>query len=248
MQREVDFYGEVRSAIKKHSGEELDIKPYEADMRHLLNSYVQADPAEDMGALDSLSLLELIVQTGIHDAIARRLNDSGKLSKKSIAEGIINNIRRTIIRDQLTDPRFYAEMSQLLEDLIQQSRSDATTYEALLKQAEELVRRMAKKDSVAGVPSILHGKPESIVLYNNLLNIFTPGAFGIREESSQEQEQRAALAIKIDRAMREQAPAGWKGDEAREKQVLNVLFPIMSRDRQATQAIFEIIKKQSGYG
>ena len=38
--------------------------------------------------------------------------------------------------------------------------------------------------------------------------------------------------------MREKAPAGWKGDDTREKQVLNALFPIMSRDRQATQAIF----------
>jgi type I restriction enzyme R subunit len=34
----------IRAAIKKHSGEELDIKPFEADMRRLLNTYVQADP------------------------------------------------------------------------------------------------------------------------------------------------------------------------------------------------------------
>ena len=27
LQKEVEFYGEIRSAIKKHSGEELDIKP-----------------------------------------------------------------------------------------------------------------------------------------------------------------------------------------------------------------------------
>ena len=33
-------------AIKKHSGEELDIKPYEADMRHLISAYIQADPAD----------------------------------------------------------------------------------------------------------------------------------------------------------------------------------------------------------
>lgn len=45
----------------------------------------------------------------------------------------------------------------------------------------------------------------------------------------------------------EKAPAGWKGDDTREKQVLNALFPIMSRDRQATQAIFEIIKNQPSY-
>jgi type I restriction enzyme R subunit len=29
--------------------------------------------------------------------------------------------------------------------------------------------------------------------------------------------------------------------------VLNALFPLMSRDRAATQAIFEIIKHQDGY-
>ena len=51
----------------------------------------------------------------------------------------------------------------------------------------------------------------------------------------------------FERNAREQAPAGWKGDDTREKQVLNALFPIMSRDRQATQAIFEIIKQQPGY-
>ena len=39
----------------------------------------------------------------------------------------------------------------------------------------------------------------------------------------------------------------WKGDEIREKQVLNALYPIMSRDRQATQAIFDIVKNQPGY-
>ena len=58
---------------------------------------------------------------------------------------------------------------------------------------------------------------------------------------------RVELALEIDRAMREHAPAGWKRDEAREKQVLNALFPIMSRDREATLAIFEIIKHQPGY-
>ena len=58
---------------------------------------------------------------------------------------------------------------------------------------------------------------------------------------------RFAVTAMIDLAMREKAPAGWKGDDTREKQVLNALFPIMSRDRQATQAIFEIIKNQPRY-
>jgi type I restriction enzyme R subunit len=169
LQQEVAFYGEIRAAMKKHSGEELDIKPFEADMRRLLNTYVQADPAVSLGNLGSLSLTELIIETGIHDAIARKLNAKGKLSSNAIAEGIINNVRQTIIRDQLTDPRFYAEMSQLLEDLIQQSRADTLAYEAFLVQAEDLVRRLANRDRVAGVPASIYGNREAIVIYNNLL-------------------------------------------------------------------------------
>jgi type I restriction enzyme R subunit len=244
LQREVDFYSETRTAIKKHAGEELDIKPFEADMRHLLNTYVQADPAVGIGDLNSMTLIELVVETGIHDAIAQKLNANGKLSTNAIAEGIINNVRKTIIRDQLTDPRFYAEMSKLLDDLIQQSRVDATEYEEFLKKAEELVKRMAKKDSVAGVPAALRGHPEIIVIYNNL-----PTIPATTFQCPTDYGAKATLATEIDVAMRERAPAGWKSDTEGPKgiQVLNALFPIMSRDREATQAIFEIIKNQPGY-
>src|SRR5205814_4155861 len=145
LQKEVEFYGEIRSAIKKHSGEELDIKPFEADMRHLINTYIQADPAAQLGNLSSLSLTELIVETGIHDAVARKLNAKGNLSKNAIAEGIINNVRKTIIRDQLTDPRFYEQMSKLLDDLIKQSREDAAAYEQSLRKAEALAKRLAAR-------------------------------------------------------------------------------------------------------
>jgi type I restriction enzyme R subunit len=241
LQNEVKFYSETRAAIKKHSGEELDIKPYEADMRHLLNTYVQADPAADLGNLSSMSLTEMIIETGIHDAIARKLNEKGKLSRNAIAEGIINNVRKTIIRNHLTDPKFYAEMSKLLHDLIQQSRADTAAYEAFLERAEDLVKRMAQKDT-GGHPTMLNGNPEAIALFNNLADI--PAT---TFQCPADKDEKAKLALEIDLAMREHAPAGWKGDDTREKQVLNAIFPIMSRDREATQAIFEIIKNQPGY-
>lgn len=242
LQKEVEYFSDIRAAIKRHSGEELDIKPYEADMRHLINTYIQADPATDLGDLASLSLTDLIIKTGIHDAIARKLNEKGKLSKNAVAEGIINNVRKTIIRDQLTDPKFYAEMSKLLNDLIKQNRNDAAAYEQFLKDAEALVRRLGAKQPTAGVPAVLHGKPEAIRLFNNLASI--PAT---TFQCPTDDNQKAELAMQLDGAMRERAPAGWKGDDTREKQVLNAIFPIMSRDRTATQAIFEIIKNQGGY-
>ncbi len=250
LQKEVAFYSEISSAIKKHSGEELDIKPYEADMRHLINTYIQADPAAELGDLGEMSLTELIIETGIHDAIARKLNAKGKLSKNAIAEGIINNVRKTIIRDQLTDPRFYEQMSKLLDDLIKQSWADTEAYEEFLRKAEELVHRWAGKQPDEGVPAALRGKREAIVIYNNLPPILAAArdrATSVAEPHVDYGDAFVKLALEIDRVMHEQAPAGWKGDQARETQVLNALFPLLNRDREATLAIFEIIKNQSGY-
>ena len=241
IREETEWHAEVRAAIKHHSGEELDIKPYEAEMRHLINTYIQADHAVVLGNLNGLSLTEQIVETGIHDAIAKKLNQKGKLSKNAIAEGIINNVRKTIIRDRLTDPKFYEQMSKLLDDLIKQSREDAADYEAFLKNAESLVQQMAKKNT-GSHPASLNNHAGAIVLFNNLASI--PAA---TFQCPADEAAKAALALQLDLAMRERAPAGWKGDETREKQVLNALFPIMGRDRTATQAIFEIIKNQPGY-
>jgi type I restriction enzyme R subunit len=238
----VKFYTDIRGAIKKHSGEELDVKPYEADMRHLINTYIQADPANELNELGERSLTELIIETGIHDAIARKLNAQGTLSKNAIAEGIINNVRKTIIREQLADPKFYDQMSKLLDDLIRQSRADAAAYEEFLRKAEALVKQLAAKQPQDGVPAILHDHPAATAIYNNLDTV--PGTVFHCPCSD---EDRAALALVIDSAVRERAPAGWRGDQAREARVLNVLFPILDRDREATMAVFEIIKNQSTY-
>lgn len=250
IRKEVHFYGEIRSAIKKHSGEELDIKPYEADMRELLNMYVRAEPVTGLGTLSQMSLTETIIQTGIHDAIARKLNEKGKLSRNAIAEGIINNVRKTIIREQLTDPRFYEQMSKLLDDLIRQSRKNAADYEKFLAKAEALVKRLAAKQPDDGIPVALHGRREAIVIYNNLPQILAAGfstAKAVSEPRPEDEDERLRLALRIDRVMREQAPAGWKGDQAREAQVLNALFPLLERNREATLALFELVKNQPGY-
>ena len=218
-------------------------------MRNLLNTYVQADPAADIGTLNSLSLTELIVKTGIHDAIARKLNEKGKLLKNAIAEGIINNVRKTIIRDQLTDPRFYAQMSKLLEDLVRQSRCDAAAYEEFLRKVEALAKRLAGHESHDSVPAALHGNREAGVIYNNLPSILEKE---LPEDVAQEPGAAGApdlvdLSLKIDRAMREEVPAGWKGDEAKERMVQNVLYRLLGRNSDATLALFELVKNQPGY-
>jgi type I restriction enzyme, R subunit len=242
LKAEVQQHAELRSSIKRYAQEELDIKPYEADMRQLLDMYVQAEPATVLGATGTRTLIEMIVDTGVHDVIAREINARGTLSKRAVAETIINNVRKVIIRDQLTDPRFYERMSALLDDLIAQSIQDAAEYEQFLRKAEALARQLVDRERVDGIPTVLHGNAEATVLYNNL-----PTVPARTFQYPTPENALAEFALRLDRAIREQAPAGWRGDQAREAKVKNALYPLLERDREATAAVFEIIKNQPGY-
>jgi type I restriction enzyme R subunit len=68
---QVQHYLDLREIIRKASGETLDLKPYEADMRHLIDTYIEADEPRKISPFDGMGLLDLIVKTGIADAIAR---------------------------------------------------------------------------------------------------------------------------------------------------------------------------------
>lgn len=141
-------------------------------------------------------------------------------------------------------------MSKLLDDLIKQSRADAVAYEAFLKQAEDLVKHLARKDSVGGVPAALHGNREATVIFSNLPRMLAAARAGTpaaAEPIAADEAALVKLALEIDRVMRKQAPKDWKGDQAREAQVLNALFPLLKRDRKATSALFELVKNQAGY-
>ena len=71
IKEQLDHYLNVREIIRKASGETLDLKAYEADMRHLIDTYIEADEPRKISPFDNMGLLELIVKTGIADAIQR---------------------------------------------------------------------------------------------------------------------------------------------------------------------------------
>lgn len=46
IKKQLDFYLKLREEIRKASGETLDLKTYEADMRHLIDNYIQAEESQ----------------------------------------------------------------------------------------------------------------------------------------------------------------------------------------------------------
>lgn len=69
------------------------------------NTDIEADESRKISPFDDMPLLELIVKTGIANAINGRLGGL-KGNKDAIAESIENNVRKKIIKEHLSDPAF----------------------------------------------------------------------------------------------------------------------------------------------
>ncbi|MBX3335890.1 MAG: HsdR family type I site-specific deoxyribonuclease, partial [Nitrospira sp.] len=124
IKQHLDRYLNVREIVRKASGESLDLKAYEADMRHLIDTYIEADEPRKISPFDDMPLLDLIVKTGIGNAIATQLGGL-RGNKDAIAETIENNVRRTIIKEHLNDPAYYETMSALLDEIIAARKTKA---------------------------------------------------------------------------------------------------------------------------
>ena len=224
IKRELKHYLDVREIVRKASGETLDLKPYEADMHHLIDTYIEADEPRTISPFDGLSLLDLIVKTGIAEAITNQLG-ALKGNKEAIAETIENNVRSKIIKENLNDPEFYARMSELLDELIKARKEKALDYEEYLKRIAEIAK-MVNVGAASDTPDELD-TPGKRALYNNL-------------------HQEKDLALRLDRKIKEVRPDGWRGVQPREQIIKQGLYEILG-DESEVERVFTIVKAQSEY-
>lgn len=220
----LEHYIAIRDIVRHASGEILDLKAYEADMRHLIDTYIEADEPRKISPFDNISLLDLIVKTGIADAVSSQLGGL-RGNKDAIAETIENNVRSKIIKEHLNDPAFYDSMSALLDEIIRNRRQKAIQYEEYLHQIAELVKKL-DTGKAEEVPSGLD-TPGKRALYNNLQN---------DEE----------LALRLDKIVKENAPDDWRGVEPKERVVKKALYEVLV-DKDEVERIFLIIKAQQEY-
>jgi len=224
IKEQIDFYLKLREEIRKASGETLDLKTYEADMRHLIDNYIQAEESQKISPFGDLSLLDIIVKTGIADAI-NSLPDGIKNNNEAVAETIENNVRSKIIKEHLIDPAFFEEMSTLLDEIIKERKANAIIYEEYLKKIAELAKTVNEGKSET-TPDVLI-TPAQRALYNNLG----------KDEN---------LAIQIDEAVKRVKKADFRGNLPKEKEIKSELYKILN-DVKDVERIFAIIKQQSEY-
>jgi hypothetical protein len=154
-----------RQVIRLAAGENLDLKAYEADMRYLIDAYIEADHSRKISAFDDIGLLALIVKSGVAQAIAQQFG-KGASNRKVVQETIENNTRRTIINERLNDPAFYDRMSQVLDEIIRFRKQNAEAYEEYLRRVADLARQLHQRSSDT-TPSALD-TPGKRALWSNL--------------------------------------------------------------------------------
>lgn len=224
IKKKLDFYLSLREEIRKASGETLDLKTYEADMRHLIDNYIQADEPKPISPFGDMTLLEIIVNTGIADAI-NSLPRGIQGSKEAVAETIENNVRQKIIKEHLIDPAFFDEMSRLLNEIIRERKANAVVYEEYLKKIAVLAK-MVNEGKGANTPERLN-TPAKRVLYNNLDN-------------------NEYLALAVHDKVVKYRPDNWKGNMAKELVIKSKLLEVLG-DEEEVERIFPIVKKQDEY-
>ena len=225
LQAEIERSVALRETVRHASGETIDLKAYEADMRYLIDTYIKADEAHRISNFDNIGLLDLIVKSGIADAI-NSLPKGIKSDQGAVAETIANNIRSKILQQKVNDPAFYERMSDVLDDVIADIRARRITYEEFLQKIADLAKQV--QAGKGGDTPVALDTPAKRALYNNL-------------------GENLALALAIDAEVKLKAPDNFRGNRARENIIKQALLPLLNNDIAEVERIFEIIKAQSDY-
>jgi len=236
-------YLDLREIVRMAAGETLDLKPFEADMRHLIDTYIEASAPRKISPFDNIGLLDLIVKTGIASAIASQLGGL-KGNRDAIAESIENNVRSKIIKEHLTDPAYYEKMSALLDEIIRLRKERAVEYEEYLKRIADLATRV-QAGKAHDTPAQLN-TPGRLALYNNLKDHVPVRKAAQAAAAYGDMDEALELALRIDEAVKRKRPDGWRGVPAREQMVRQALYEVL-KDIDEVNRLYPIIFAHKEY-
>lgn len=219
----VRYYTDLRETIKRASGDWVDLKAYEGGMRQLMDMYLDAKSSRKISSFENKSLVELIVHVS-----EPQEEYQSKKKQKAVAETIENNVRRVIIEERQTNPKYYDRMSLLLDELIRKRKEETIAYEKYLEKIRELAEQITKPSETTSYPSTLKSNATR-ALYDNL-------------------EKNESMAIAMDAVIQATKLDGWRDGGIKERKLkLAVLDILPEKERFRIDEIMEIIKAQREY-
>jgi type I restriction enzyme R subunit len=150
-----------------------------------------------------------------------------------MAETIENNVRKVIVQSNPINPKYYENMSILLDELIQQRRQQAIDYQAYLEKIVELARKVKNGGNNQDYPDEVKTAAQR-AFYDN---------FG----------QDRAFSLLVDKTIRENKEADWKDNRLKERKLGGKLNQILQEtapnqyEQTIIARIMDIAKEQAEY-
>jgi len=227
IKKEIAHYVDVRAEVKLGAGEDVDFKQYEAGMRFLLDTYIQASASETVSNFEDTGLVDLIVKLGA--GAIDKLPAGIKNSPEAVAETITNNMRKVIIDERAMNPKYYDRMSELLDAIIEERRQQAIDYQQYLTKLLDAAKQLGTKESDTKYPDWADNGAKRA-----LVDFFFPDEH---------------LAIEIDTIVRHTKPDAWIGNPIKERKVKNAIRANLGTgfDQIRLDELFELVKARHEY-
>ncbi|MBJ6640200.1 HsdR family type I site-specific deoxyribonuclease [Streptomyces sp. DHE7-1] len=224
---EIRHYTDVRDEVKLGAGEDVDFKQYEAGMRFLLDTYIQADASETVSDFEDTGLVQLIVELG--GGALDKLPKGIRNSPEAVAETVANNMRKLIIEEHATNPKYFDKMSELLDAIIEERRRGAIEYQDYLAKLLETAAQLGRgeSDDTHKYPAWANNGAKRA-----LVDFFLP-------------DER--LAVEVDTAVLHSKPHAWVGNPLRERKVRNALKRALPDDFDRLDELLELVKARHEY-
>lgn len=225
IKKEIAHYVDVRAEVKLGAGEDVDFKQYEAGMRFLLDTYIQASATETISNFEETGLIDLIVKLGA--GAIDKLPEGIKKDPAAVAETITNNMRKVIIDERAMNPKYYDKMSELLDAIIEERRQNAIDYEEYLAKLLDAANQLGTKESDTKYPDWADNGAKRA-----LVDFFFPDDH---------------IAIEIDTIVRHSKPDAWVGNAMKERLVRNAIKKQLPGDFDRLDELFELVKARNEY-
>ena len=151
-----------------------------------------------------------------------------KHNQEAIAETIENNVRKLITDETPTNPRYYQQMSILLEELVKQRKQADIEYQEYLKKIIELSKQVRDPGESVQYPDDIDTNGKR-ALFDNL-------------------NSDKVRALAISEAILSSRSDDWRGHPLKEraiKMAIKRVYGEISDDE--LKALFEIVKNQYEY-
>lgn len=225
LEKEVADFIKIRDVVRAASGDYVDLKAYDPDMRHLIDTYLSADPSRILTSFGNVPLVQLLVESGL--AAIAAMPSRTKEEQEAVAETIENNIGKEIVERSQSNPKYYEKMSALLGELVAKRKKAVLDYEAYLREIVVLATKVHQPESSAEYPDSVRNSAAKRAFCDYLNN----------DAGTADALHDAILSVRL---------ADFRGNKVKERKIWRAIKAIVKSDRKADD-ILKIAIEQAEY-